>query len=79
MHPREVRTRDDLVVFVKALQDEYSRIGNKWENGRLEDYLEALSAWIRDSDHYADVQGIEISGGSWRYMAEMLRAATMYE
>lgn len=79
MHPNEVQTRDDLALFVKALGDEYARSGGEWENDSLGNYLEALSAWIKDSAPYVENNDIDIKQMNWRFVAEMLRAATMYE
>lgn len=49
-----------------------------WENATLPAYLEALAAWLRDSDGFYSNQGREVPDG-WRVMADALQAATNYE
>ncbi|WP_214325175.1 DUF7660 family protein [Nonomuraea sediminis] len=43
-----VASREDLARFVEALHGELVN-GADWENDRLDLFLEALAAWIRDS------------------------------
>jgi hypothetical protein len=49
-----------------------------WENATLPAYLEALAAWLRDSDGFYANQGREVPDG-WHVMADALQAATIYE
>ncbi|WP_443333355.1 DUF7660 family protein [Streptomyces sp. TSRI0281] len=45
----EVRSRDELVSFVRELRQDYLRRGYEWENQSLDRFLEALAAWMHDS------------------------------
>lgn len=77
----KVRTRQDLVEFVELLAREAGSSGGEaWENATLPRYLEALPAWAADLDGYCANTGQEVpSEPSWRLLAEMLPAATIYE
>lgn len=51
-----------------------------WENATLDRYLSALERWLEDADGYYRNQGRNVpSNPTWRDVAEMLIAATMYE
>jgi hypothetical protein len=72
-----VQSKDDLIAFVRALVEAGP---SNWENSSLERYLSALASWLEDSDAYYRNHGQEIPvNPSWRNVADMLIAATMYE
>jgi hypothetical protein len=48
-----------------------------WENGTIEDYLEAASAWLKDTSGRDDARFG--SDNPWRRVAIALVAAAMYE
>ncbi len=75
-----VRTRDDFVAFVCALLNDLKSGDTPWENATLERFVEALAAWSTDMDGYYANRGEKLpEQPSWRIVAEMLLAATMYE
>jgi hypothetical protein len=47
-----VRTRADLVTYIRQLSQEALATSSDWENQTLDRYLEALSAWANDMDGY---------------------------
>ncbi|ADU61641.1 hypothetical protein Daes_0623 [Pseudodesulfovibrio aespoeensis Aspo-2] len=76
----EVETREDLVVFIKQLELEVASRECNWGNTTLEDYLEAMSAWINDMGGLYSNLKIDIKNEPmWRTFARILRAATIYE
>ncbi|MCX4986017.1 hypothetical protein [Streptomyces sp. NBC_00572] len=76
----EVRTRDELVSFVRGLHEDYLRRGDEWENQTLDRFLEALAAWVHDSPGWYQNMGQELpEGGDWAFLARALQAATVYE
>jgi type I restriction-modification system DNA methylase subunit len=82
LHERvdQIQSRADLVEFVEVLQKDLQANAEAWENATLDDYLSALARWLEDSDGYYRNQGRQIpESPSWRNVAEMLMAATMYE
>ena len=75
-----VATKSDLVSFVEALAEELRNDSSLWKNTSLELFLEALAAWIQDSDGYYENHGMAVpESPSWKNVAEMLLAATMYD
>ncbi|MEU7389804.1 DUF7660 family protein [Streptomyces tanashiensis] len=76
----EVRSRDELVSFVRELHQEYVRKGHEWENPTLDTFLEALAAWMQDSPGWYRNFGKELpDSGDWTFLARALQAATVYE
>lgn len=82
-HGQEIQAISDsrsLALFIARLAEESARPDNDWENRRLEDFLKAMSAWLSDM---AETPGtrhpLAHRDLSWRSVAEMLWAATMYE
>lgn len=75
-----VASRSELAAFVGALAREAQVSGGGWENSSLESYLEALGAWVDDLEGFRLNRGEAVeSTPSWRLIAEMLLAATVYE
>lgn len=79
-HVSHVHKKAELVEFIRALANDLATNRERWENRTLDTYLEALSSWLEDSDGYYRNQGRPIPAEpSWRDIAEMLMAASMYE
>ena len=75
-----VTSREDFVAFIHALVDDYHKSSASWENDNLESYLLAVAAWTQDSDGYAMNAGIPIQHElSWRFAAQILTVARIYE
>ena len=80
-----IKSKDDLVAFLKLLNKEYKENGDSWENGTLPDFLEALTSWAEDMDGYyanlglASEIDLEQNSALWRVFADMLMAARVYE
>lgn len=76
----EIRTRDELVAFVRELHQEYVDRGHDWENHTLDRFLEALAAWMADADGWYRNAGQDLpADGEWTFIARALTAATRYE
>jgi hypothetical protein len=75
-----IQSRKDLADFVRTLQHDLRNHPDSWENISLDDYLEALAAWVDDMDGYYRNQGRPVpSQPSWKTLAEILLAAKLYE
>ena len=75
LHERvaQVRSKTELVEFVRALAEDLSEEREGWENPTLETYLAALASWFEDSDGYYRNQGRPVSvEPSWRDVADDL-------
>ncbi|AJT70195.1 hypothetical protein T261_8603 [Streptomyces lydicus] len=76
----EVRSREELVVFLSELHQEFRRHGDQWENHTLDQFLEALAAWVHDAPGAYRNFGEELpADGNWGFFARALQAATIYE
>lgn len=77
---QKINSRDDFIEFVNALRYDLSSRPEEWQNATLNDFLEALSAWVRDMDGYYINNNLPVPNlPSWRNFAEMLLAAKFYE
>ncbi|KOS66335.1 hypothetical protein AEA09_16415 [Lysinibacillus contaminans] len=47
-----IKSREDLIKFINHLRKDLQSNSAEWENITLEDYLEAMEAWINDMDGY---------------------------
>ncbi|MCG5213083.1 DUF7660 family protein [Streptosporangium sp. KLBMP 9127] len=71
-----VHSKEDLSDFILELRESMTGEPDSWENLTLDNYLEAMSAWLHDSDLPSE---IVTSGPSWQFIAEILIAAAIYE
>ena len=76
-----VASREGLAQFVEYLMRDLHANPETWENVRLEDFLEALAAYIRDvPGYYQNFQmDVDPDVPSWRLFADVLAGATIYE
>lgn len=65
-------TQAELVTFIANLRADLEGNSGEWENADLPAYLEALQAWIADSDNLDDEP-------RWRLIAKALLAGSRYE
>jgi hypothetical protein len=76
----EVKTRADLAAYVRALAAELRSGEKSWENANLQSFLDALAAWTMDMEGLYENRGEAVpEQPSWKLVAELLRAATLYE
>ena len=76
----EVTSREDFCDFVDALRQSLRDSAENWENINLDDFLEALEAWVTDMAEYEESQGKpEAALLTWRDVARMLHSAAIYE
>lgn len=75
-----VRSRDDFLTVVRALVQLHERDPAAWENADISSYLDAVVAWVEDSDGYYENIGERPSReASWSFFADALRAGRIYE
>ncbi len=66
----KVESYDDFLVFLDLLNSDFSNKSENWENNRLDQFLESLSAYCKEKDRPSP---------SWKTFADILIAATVYE
>lgn len=80
MQPSEVKTKEDLVVFIQELLKDFQENKENWENITLERYLETLAAYFNDINGFYANQGRTIpEQPDWEMIAVALKGASMYE
>jgi len=76
----DVNSREDLIKFINQLRMDLQINKGKWENVTLEDYLEAMEAWVNDMDgYYLNINQPLPTQPSWKTIADILYASSMYE
>ncbi len=79
-NPKNIKTKNDLIKFIKELANEAAINSKNWENENLPSFLEAMASWIEDMEGYYKNQGEPIPIQlSWKTIGEILQAATIYE
>ena len=66
----KISTKEDFIFFLSSLREDLKE-GEEWENSTLENFLEAISAYIEDADVRNDLQ--------WSSFARILLSARVYE
>ncbi|MDW2878258.1 MULTISPECIES: DUF7660 family protein [Bacillaceae] len=76
----KVKSREDLIKFIKHLRTDLQTNRAEWENITLEDYLEAMEDWVKDMDgYYLNTNQPVPEQPSWKTIADILFASRMYE
>lgn len=77
---KEVDSKERLADFVAALAIDLQQNAGEWENVKLDRFLGAMEAWIRDMDGYYKNTGQPVPNTpTWRTFADILFAARAYE
>jgi hypothetical protein len=77
---RAVNSRDQFVDFLNALRQDAVTHPEEWQNKTLDEFLEALSAWVHDMDGYYKNNNQPVpTSPDWKNVAEMMLAAKFYE
>ena len=75
-----VNSKEDLLKFLVYLQKDFKVNKDEWENVEVETYLEALNSWLGSCESVYINQGEKFPENiSWKFIAQMLLAATHYE
>ena len=77
----EVTDRKSFIEFVDLLLQDFYKHRDKWENDRLETFLEAMSAYTNVLHNYYKNAKINLDAdvASWRGFADILIGAKIYE
>jgi hypothetical protein len=77
---RSVRTREDLIAFLKALRADLEANRASWARSDLGSFLDAMSAWTEDMEGYYANSGEDLARlPPWRVLADILTASRIYE
>lgn len=75
-----VNSRDDLIKFIFDLRMDLQINREKRENITIDNYLEAMEAWVNDMDgYYLNTKQILPKQPTWKLIANILYASSIYE
>ncbi len=72
MDVEQVSDRDSFVEFATNMRNQLQAGSETWENVELPEFLEALTAWVRDWPGPFDAN-------PWRHAAALMQAGASYE
>lgn len=72
LNSKDVSTKEDLITFLNTLRHDLIENTASWENQTLESFLEAMEAWLSDSNSAS-------STPTWSIFATSLLAGKAYE
>lgn len=74
-----IESKADFIDFMTALNLESKQDSLHWHKS-VRDYLEAIQSWVEDMDGYYLNQALPVPQDiSWKVLAQILTAATVYE
>lgn len=78
---KEIKTKADFEVFLKAFVSEVEQDENGWENTNLTDFLNGMDGFVRDMEGYYKNMNepFDINSVNWKILADILSASTVYE
>jgi hypothetical protein len=69
----QVHDRERCLTVIDALARDVEGHGDEWDTSTIPTYLDALRAWLADSDLSA------VGPWAWSTLADVLRAGRVYE
>lgn len=73
----QVKTKEDFIHFLQALQNDLITNHAEWENLNLEQYLEAMEAFLTSSTENS-LHKVDFTP-SWSLFARIMLTASIYE
>ncbi|WP_159882785.1 DUF7660 family protein [Paenibacillus puerhi] len=68
----EVKTKDDLAEFIQSLRIDLRTNNDEWQNLTLDQYLESIEAWVKDTSSLPEVP-------NWNILAQIMYVGKSYE
>jgi hypothetical protein len=79
-YAKKIQSKQEFEYFMTCLVEDRIKSKAEWENNNLDDYLFGLSRFAIDMQGYYNNRGenIDVNIVTWRIVAEMLLAASVY-
>lgn len=79
MDYRKIKTKQELITLIFELLDDNDAV--QWENNSAYAFLQAIAAWLNDSDGFYKNQNMKVNTkeASWQIFADALQATSVYE
>ena len=74
-----VGSAGDLISVIAALRSDLIERPDDWENATLERFLDAMAAWLSAFPQPYINTGEAVPDPHWRFVADLLCAARIYE
>jgi len=73
--------RKEFINFIEKLRVDFIKNKAQWENKTIEDYLEAMSAYVEDIDGYYKNtnQDVDLEKIDWKVFSDVLKGSSLYE
>ena len=77
----KVTDKESFVEFLNLLSEDLFEVSEKWQNIRLDHFLEAMASYTEDIQGYYDNtnKNIDSKNATWELFADILRGAAIYE
>ena len=77
----KITDRQSFIKFLKLLQEDLYENPDKWQNIRLDNFLEAMTRYTEDIQGYYNNsrQNINADLPSWQLFADILKGAVIYD
>ena len=72
----ETHDLESFQIFIEALQDDFIKNNDEWENIKIDTYLQAIASWL---DDHTDSKRLGGSSDTWELLASALYAGKIYE
>ncbi len=75
-----IKSKSDFEYFLLCFVEDYKKNQNEWENKNLLSYLEGMRYFVPSmANYYKNMnEEVDVEHASWRIVAEVLIAATIY-
>ena len=79
-YAKKIASKEEFEYCLRCLAHDYTKNQSNWENSDLISYLDALSRYVPVMENYYQNIGENIKvEATWRMVAEILLAASVYE
>lgn len=74
-------TKQQFIEFIEHLRTDFIQNEEQRDNKTIENYLEAMSRYIRDIDGYYKNtnQNIDLEKVDWKIFSDILKGSSVYE
>lgn len=81
LHLNNKITKQEFNHFIENFKTDFAENKEKWKIKTIEDYLEAMSRYVKDIDGYYENtnQDIDLGKIDWEVFADILKGSSMYE
>ncbi|WP_299898755.1 hypothetical protein [uncultured Aquimarina sp.] len=76
-----IKTREEFIIFLKELLEEYKEHPENWENKNIKDFFEAMIIYSDSVQQYYKNtnQFINADEAQWKVFADIIKGASIYE